>query len=402
MERQTTSASWRRAWGLLALLPLASLSYCTPDPSAVVNRNIRFRAVIAGYPDSPTKKVSGTNESFSVSVTASSDMYEESDPHWDQAWVSYVKISIGGQTVQEWTWASPENQALIKNYSVRWATTQFDHGATPEVKVEAKCKVQVTGGSVTEFSATDATVDVDVYNYGFACELEELSPWPVASTVGSLLETMNHHKEVLLGIDGTMWGPVWVGMVPATVFFFHGHGGCGPLPDSTSHFGPKSEWVIDSNQVRVRRQDAMELGFPTVNFAFLAACKTGLNNQMAEGFLFPYRSANSSAGVVNQAEMGWRGTDTWNAYPTWHEKFSADFFQYMLAGLTANESRAYAFVDLQAYLAMHSELDQLPNPSWPVTDYITLWGDKQTRLNGLYNGLDGPAPVDWYEVQAGA
>ena len=235
------------------------------------SRNKKLTSTISGYPTSPTKKVSGTNESFAVSASISDTTNTETGKKpWASAWITSMVVTIGGETVA--TYSKGTGPALdSKSFSIRWDTTHFGHGETKEIKAEVKWHLEnykpvdgpppiptdpppVIGGGggsdsqettddyycmtsiVPEINesydppqALETTVNVSIYNYASFCEIAEYTGAENGGIGGELtgkFSSLNDPTEkVKLHYEGGAQKPeVLAELAKNTLFWIDGHG----------------------------------------------------------------------------------------------------------------------------------------------------------------------------------
>lgn len=393
-------------------------AFAQDSVSTFVNsRNFKLTSTITGYPalDSRTdepKMVSGTNESFTVTAAITPRTNDSGLPQWTGSYISSLTVELGGVSV--FTDDFTDESCTSKTITVKWDTTHFTHNTTKDIKVTAKMKVwrgikippsetwiywDPVGGPPYEVSAPETSVSVCIYNIGGACELADRGSNTVISSVESAYGTMNHGIEV----DG-------INMIQAscdsqdvtnsvsfsTAFYFGGHGVCNKnIPQGVSNFGEQIGWGYSNSDIETIRYYVTALALPPINFAFVDACSTGYNNNMATAFLYPCPNIYTAPHyTVDRAEMGWR----YDKYPQWSKVFTPVFYQQLAQEATVKDARETAW----AALITAIENEEVPDFDYEdqneMLELISIWGDQQTRLHGLYNGEDEEAPAYWYEV----
>src|ERR1035437_7827663 len=93
-----------------------------PGSTTIQNRNVPLTTTITGY--TPSQKVSGTNQSFSVSVALASGANNTHLPKWTNYWLTDVTVKIGDTSVVIWL-ANGNTNTTAKSYQVQWDTTHF-------------------------------------------------------------------------------------------------------------------------------------------------------------------------------------------------------------------------------------------------------------------------------------
>lgn len=172
------------SFGFSCLATAQTLPSVTSSP--VTAHNAQLTVTITGYPSSPTKKVSGTNENFQVSAKLDTIVGSTSisanglsggitTNAIAQTWVGYISrvtAKIGGEIVLDKT----GEFGLSKSFSIRWATTHFptavataDSNKLIELTAEATF-VQRPSGVLdpTKLVSNPAQVSVNIYNRGLA------------------------------------------------------------------------------------------------------------------------------------------------------------------------------------------------------------------------------------------
>lgn len=367
--------------------------------------NSRITATITGYPATPVKKVSGTNESYSVSVSIGTAGAPLLLTDWTNAWLTDVKIKMNGAEIH--SWSSTTDTVTSKSFTVKWDTTNFGHGTTVPIEVEATMHGQrrvprsnyprgelpytVAGeGNKT----TTATVSVSIYNYGWAGDIAEIATsWNTRQYALSAYGNMLHYADEskVNNQPDVSQATAEDGLRKATVFHFGGHGEVDQNGYSTDGWGAAA-WRLYPSNVTAQRQWAVQNSYPALRFAFLNTCKNGqanlgAGNDSSTAFLYP----TGTGAIVDRAFLGWDIT----IESGWAKKFSEGFWAEMPIGATVQKARQKAWESVvQAY-------------SWDPTFLLTVdvwqsvtrvWGDSTCRLHGLYTGTNGYNTA-WYEVQ---
>jgi hypothetical protein len=192
--------------------------------------------------------VSGTNQTFTVMVTATKDPNYTGSDAWTDIAATAATIKIGGSTVESWTpgggggaavssggaeasMSTGSTQTLLKSFSVRWDSTNFasskdNKPLTIECTADAQVWRSGEGPVPIGSSANPAKVDVAVvvYNYGFAGEIPFANQnFPTAGGVAGAMNTMNHY--VPGGADyGTLQNYSYQAVKTSTAYYFNGDG----------------------------------------------------------------------------------------------------------------------------------------------------------------------------------
>lgn len=371
------------------------------------SRNFKLTSTISGYPGSPAaaKKVSGTNESFTVTAAITPRTNDSGLPQWTGGYISSLTVELGGEEVYSDDFS--DESVASKTISVKWDTTHFDHDTTKDIKVTAKMKVwrgikmwpsqtwiywDPVGGPPHELAAPETSVSVSIYNYGWAGDIAEYASILLKQRDYALdaYGTMNHEQDESLIFEDPDWIPDVTpdtardGLKKATVFFFNGHG------DDLGNWGKDDNgWRLGPSDVLTERQWAQSNNLPRMNFAFLNACETGTPdplgwNSSASAFLNPIGT------LINRAFMGWKE----NTKPVWSKPFAQKFWERVAAGSAICNARDDAFV--------YAKNNSPQNPAFPwlaeqASFIVGIYGDANARLHGLYTGTDG-TNTEWKEV----
>jgi hypothetical protein len=356
------------------------------------SRNYRLTTTVTGYPESPTKKVSGTNASFSVSAEITPITNNSGLLKWNRAYLTNVTIEIGSKVIKNWSPGQGDDPVTAKPFNVRWDTTEFEPGSE-NIKCTATMKCERLGPIVpgqpqqviqwSEVGPITASVTVYVYNFGFSSEIPEATTIsPMASKVAGFMQSMKHDTELYVNVTQAV---CWSFIDQATAFYFQGHGSASP-----SCFGSNSpSWVIQDRlggySVFPQRVAAQSAELPPMNLAVIDSCLIGQNDNMSTAFLYP------TDVVIDRATLTW----CTNLSPLWVPLYSPVLWNHLSIKQTLAQARDAAYQLLRFESTGNQDPnDEIPDPPADISAALVIYGDANMRLHGLYNGQDD----SWYEV----
>lgn len=319
-------------------------------------------------------------------------------------------LLVGGVEAYHETRPVPDGEEWLANWNVNvmFDSTVFPSGQS--VQVEFKVRDD-TGALYSGFAS------IPVINRAVIYGRFDMDVWPVTwassryeyvlgnSNWASTDVVQNKLAEIGYGIHALVTSLLWeatghsADIGQATSFYVASHGGSGGggffRTDADDYFpqysgnpsGPPTTPPEFMNGVtpmgaswhqilpiRVAANGTglppFNSGEPPINLAFVMACATATDNELAEAFLYPLGNAYTGAPLSfpeNQAQCGYSINVRLDDY----QAQATRFFQSLKEGYTANAARVHA---QQAYSV---ELDE---------NFLIVWGDFATKLKGVYQG----------------
>jgi hypothetical protein len=385
---------------------------------------------VNGY-TAANKKVSGTNENFSVGTTigpllSGDPPYEGSTP-WEMVEFLEMELKFGsgaGAPSHLWTNQPPNGG---ENHGVRLSTTHFPNGS-----LEISLRVKIRFSRVTEpleppFVFEDTvSVTVDIYNkatflgtverWGRTQAESEMTPpppphwWTDASWYPSQLASgvlpnaisglqgMNHVADpsTVSGAKEMRQSQIAPKLKASTAFFTVTHGMTSQNGIRSSQLDdmpwqPNSDPLSVAGMVHIGRGD-----FPLYNFVVLVCCTgvaNGAWNLTSSAFGITYPSPPNQDRCV----LAWTGPlddgcpTTWDGhpikpspnqttFPIWTQKVLA----YLSSGYTVHEAARKTHEEDNVFV--------YPFPFQGTAIQPVRVGDGSTKLKGTYQSPEGQAP----------
>jgi hypothetical protein len=336
--------------------------------------------------------VSGTDQTFEIYIGWQYINGYQGSTIWNVVSLTAYTLTIGGQSITlPAVQTAPSNMPFV----VTWDTTHFNCPGTSGVSEKIELDATYTLYNPPNQPGTinlKVEVPVTVYNVGFASEIPFANANdPTADQVYQSLTGMNYFAtEALqarqadcLGQAGTS-GPI----ATSTVYYFTGHGLSSPAEfgdtcaDDPANYPwqPPVPWWITSDQVAAKRSISTT---PLMSFVFLDSCYTGMTDAMYQAFLTP-----GSSTPIDRAQLAYTEVTPYD----WVTVMGPGVFTNLQNGYTVQDAVAKAWATL-----LKSKLGDAPPQGTAWTACLTVFGDKLTRLRGLYTGATG-ANTAWYSV----